>query len=42
MGVDKDGVFLYVDDAIDALIRIIENKDGCADGRIINIGKPVQ
>ena len=32
--------FLYVDDAIDALIRIIENKDGCADGRIINIGNP--
>ena len=32
--------FLYVDDAIDALIRIIENKGGCADGRIINIGSP--
>jgi len=32
--------FLYIDDAIDAMIRIIENKDGCADGRIFNIGHP--
>ncbi|MBV8938760.1 MAG: bifunctional UDP-4-keto-pentose/UDP-xylose synthase [Alphaproteobacteria bacterium] len=32
--------FLYVDDAIEALVRIIENKDGCADGRIFNIGHP--
>ena len=32
--------FLYVDDAIDALTRIIENKDGCAEGQIINIGNP--
>lgn len=32
--------FLYVDDAIDALMQIIENKDGCANGRIINIGNP--
>lgn len=32
--------FLYIDDAIEALIRIIENKDGCADGRIFNIGHP--
>ena len=32
--------FTYIDDGIDALLRIIENKDGCADGRIFNIGNP--
>jgi nucleoside-diphosphate-sugar epimerase len=32
--------FLYIDDAIDALMRIIENKDGAANGRIFNIGYP--
>jgi len=32
--------FLYIDDAIDALMRILENKDGVADGRIFNIGDP--
>jgi nucleoside-diphosphate-sugar epimerase len=32
--------FLYIDDAIDALIRIIENKDGQASKRIFNIGDP--
>lgn len=32
--------FLYLDDAIDALTRIIENKDGCAKDRIFNIGSP--
>ncbi len=32
--------FTYIDDGIDALIRIIENKDGCADSRIFNIGNP--
>lgn len=32
--------FLYIDDAIDALMRIIENKDGVADGQIFNIGSP--
>lgn len=32
--------FLYIDDAIDALMRIIENKNGCADGGIFNIGHP--
>jgi nucleoside-diphosphate-sugar epimerase len=30
--------FLYIDDAIDALIRIIENKNGQASKRIFNIG----
>jgi len=32
--------FTYIDDGIDALVRIIANKDGCADGRIFNIGNP--
>lgn len=32
--------FLYIDDAIDALIRIIENKNNAASGQIFNIGHP--
>ncbi len=32
--------FTYIDDGIDALVRIIENRDGLADGRIFNIGNP--
>lgn len=32
--------FLYIDDAIDALMRIIENKNNCADSGIFNIGHP--
>ncbi len=32
--------FTYIDDGIDALIRIIENQDHAADGRIFNIGNP--
>ncbi|HYA39209.1 MAG TPA: bifunctional UDP-4-keto-pentose/UDP-xylose synthase, partial [Candidatus Methylomirabilis sp.] len=32
--------FTYIDDGVDALMRIIANKDGCADGRIFNIGNP--
>ena len=32
--------FTYIDDGVDALMGIIENKDGCADGRIFNIGNP--
>jgi len=32
--------FLYIDDAVDALMRLIENRDGCADGQIFNIGSP--
>jgi len=32
--------FTYIDDGVDALLRIIENKDGCADSRIFNIGNP--
>ena len=32
--------FTYVDDGIDALMRIIDNKDGIANGKIYNIGNP--
>lgn len=32
--------FTYIADGIDALMRIIENKDGKATGRIFNIGNP--
>lgn len=32
--------FCYIDDGIDALVKIIENRDGCADKRIFNIGHP--
>jgi nucleoside-diphosphate-sugar epimerase len=32
--------FTYIDDGIDALLRIIENREGCAEGRIFNIGNP--
>jgi len=33
--------FTYVDDGIDALMRIIENKNGIARGKIYNVGNPV-
>ncbi|MDE2234510.1 MAG: bifunctional UDP-4-keto-pentose/UDP-xylose synthase [Gammaproteobacteria bacterium] len=32
--------YTYVDDGIDALMKIIENRDGVADKRIYNIGNP--
>ncbi len=32
--------FTFIDDGIEALIRIIENKNNCANGRIFNIGNP--
>lgn len=32
--------FTYIDDGINALMKIIENKDGCAEGQIFNIGNP--
>ncbi len=32
--------FTYVDDGIDALVRIIANTDGVATGKIYNIGNP--
>jgi nucleoside-diphosphate-sugar epimerase len=32
--------FTYIDDGIDALMQIIANKDGIANGKIYNIGNP--
>jgi len=32
--------FTYIDDAIECLLAIIENQDGCATRRIFNIGNP--
>jgi len=32
--------FTYLEDGIDCLMKIIENRDGCADGGIFNIGNP--
>lgn len=32
--------FTYISDGISALIKIIENENGCADKRIFNIGNP--
>lgn len=32
--------FLYIDDGIDCLVKIIENKNGKCDKEIINIGNP--
>jgi nucleoside-diphosphate-sugar epimerase len=33
--------FTYVDDGIDALTRILENKNDIANGKIYNIGNPI-
>ena len=32
--------FTHIDDGVEALMRILANRDGCADGRIFNIGNP--
>jgi nucleoside-diphosphate-sugar epimerase len=32
--------FTYIEDGVDALMRILVNKDGCADGQIFNLGNP--
>ncbi len=32
--------FTYIDDGVDALMRMIENKDGIASGKIYNVGNP--
>src|SRR3954462_850985 len=32
--------FTYIDDAVEALLTILENKDQCASKRIFNIGNP--
>jgi nucleoside-diphosphate-sugar epimerase len=40
-GGEQKRSFTYVDDGIDALMRIIDNKDGKATGQIFNVGNPV-
>jgi nucleoside-diphosphate-sugar epimerase len=35
-----DGREYHIDDGVDALLRILANRDGAADGRIFNIGNP--
>lgn len=32
--------FTYIDDGVECLMKIIENKDGVCDGQIFNIGNP--
>ncbi len=32
--------FTYIDDGVDCLLRIIENREGCASQQIFNIGNP--
>jgi UDP-4-amino-4-deoxy-L-arabinose formyltransferase/UDP-glucuronic acid dehydrogenase (UDP-4-keto-hexauronic acid decarboxylating) len=32
--------FTYVDDGISGLMKILENRNGCASGRIFNLGNP--
>jgi len=32
--------FTYLEDGIDCLMKIIENRNGCAEGGIFNIGNP--
>jgi nucleoside-diphosphate-sugar epimerase len=32
--------FTFIDDGVDALLRIIENRGGCASRRIFNLGNP--
>jgi nucleoside-diphosphate-sugar epimerase len=39
-GGQQKRAFTYIDDGIDALMKIIENRGGVASGRIYNIGNP--
>ncbi len=39
-GGEQKRCFTYIDDGIDALMRIIENKDNSAHNRIFNVGNP--
>lgn len=34
--------FTFIDDAMDCMLKILENKGSCADGKIFNIGNPYQ
>ncbi len=39
-GGEQKRCFVDVSEAVEALYRIIENENGCCDGKIINIGNP--
>ncbi len=39
-GGNQKRCFTHVDDGIAALMKILENKDGCCENQIINIGNP--
>lgn len=39
-GGEQRRCFTYIDDGIDALIKIIENENNCSDSEIFNIGNP--
>ena len=39
-GGNQKRCFTHVDDGINALMKILENKDGCCNNQIINIGNP--
>ncbi|MDR3476397.1 MAG: bifunctional UDP-4-keto-pentose/UDP-xylose synthase [Gammaproteobacteria bacterium] len=39
-GGEQKRCFMHIDDGVAALLKIIENKDGCASNRIFNIGNP--
>jgi nucleoside-diphosphate-sugar epimerase len=41
-GGEQRRCFTYIDDGISALMKIIENKDGIATGKIYNIGNPAE
>src|SRR5438445_10541878 len=39
-GGSQKRAFTYIDDGIAALMKIIENRDGVASGKIYNVGNP--
>jgi len=39
-GGEQRRCFTYIDDGIEALLQIIENRDQCAEGQIFNLGNP--
>lgn len=41
-GGEQKRCFMHIDDGVDALIKIIDNKDGSATKRIFNIGNPTE
>ncbi len=41
-GGEQQRCFMYIDDGIHALMKMIENKNDCAKNKIFNIGNPVE